>query len=401
MTRTTRILAAALLAAPALAGAQIEDEAQAAAPAAPAAKQPTQREELERIIQRQRPRQRARGHRRREPRRSAGDGRARSSRTARSRRRPEYAGLAHMYEHMFFKSNDDYPQPDQFSSRASELGAVFNGRTREESVNYYLTFPPIRLQGGMRFHRGRVPRAALPPDELERETPGGDRRVRPPGVEPVLPAHAEDGQRNVAGRSRRGRTRSATASVIVDGHAGADARDPASLLHPEQRRADHHRRRRSRDVPSRWRDAIFGELPAGDDPFVKYPIPRLPAAHGKSAAVIVEEPVNTVAVLVQWQGPSVRNGSARPRTRPTSSAMLLNQDGSNFQKRLVDSGLLSAMVRELLHAQPRRARSRSAARRRRQAEAALAALYQEIAQVRPAGVCVGGRAGRRQGSSGR
>src|ERR1700674_3877401 len=54
---------------------------------------------------------------------------------------PEYAGLAHMYEHMFFKANDTYPQPDQFIDRASELGAVFNASTREEQVNYFLTLP--------------------------------------------------------------------------------------------------------------------------------------------------------------------------------------------------------------------------------------------------------------------
>ena len=27
---------------------------------------------------------------------------------------PEYEGLAHMYEHMFFKANSKYPEPNQF-----------------------------------------------------------------------------------------------------------------------------------------------------------------------------------------------------------------------------------------------------------------------------------------------
>jgi zinc protease len=55
--------------------------------------------------------------------------------------RPGTEGLAHMYEHMFFKANKDLPEPDQFTDRAAELGAVFNGSTREEVVNYYLTLP--------------------------------------------------------------------------------------------------------------------------------------------------------------------------------------------------------------------------------------------------------------------
>src|SRR6185436_19586054 len=45
---------------------------------------------------------------------------------------PQFEGLSHLYEHMFFKANAEYPEPDQFVARASELGAVFNGQTREE-----------------------------------------------------------------------------------------------------------------------------------------------------------------------------------------------------------------------------------------------------------------------------
>src|SRR3954451_24596572 len=52
-----------------------------------------------------------------------------------------YEGLSHLYEHMFFKANAAYPEPDAFVNRASELGAVFNGSTNEEQVNYYLTVP--------------------------------------------------------------------------------------------------------------------------------------------------------------------------------------------------------------------------------------------------------------------
>ena len=42
---------------------------------------------------------------------------------------PEYEGLAHMYEHMFFKANSNYPEPNQFWDRASDLGGIFNGTT--------------------------------------------------------------------------------------------------------------------------------------------------------------------------------------------------------------------------------------------------------------------------------
>src|SRR5688572_7405437 len=64
---------------------------------------------------------------------------------------PDYAGLAHMYEHMFFKANKALPEPEAFTDRAAELGALFNGSTQEERVNYFLTLPADSLEGGVGF----------------------------------------------------------------------------------------------------------------------------------------------------------------------------------------------------------------------------------------------------------
>src|SRR5689334_22356070 len=82
---------------------------------------------------------------------------------------PQFEGLSHLYEHMFFKANTEYPEPDQFVGRASELGAVFNGQTREEVVNYYLTLPADSLEGGMRFLAAPLEGPLFRRDELERE----------------------------------------------------------------------------------------------------------------------------------------------------------------------------------------------------------------------------------------
>ena len=54
-----------------------------------------------------------------------------------------------MYEHMFFRANSKYPEPNQFWDRASDLGAVFNGTTQEERVNYYMTVPAEKLGDGI------------------------------------------------------------------------------------------------------------------------------------------------------------------------------------------------------------------------------------------------------------
>src|SRR3982750_3424330 len=82
---------------------------------------------------------------------------------------PTYEGLSHLYEHMFFKANATYPQPEQFVARASELGAVFNGTTQEERVNYYLTVPSDSTMPAMAFLASALRSPLFRADELERE----------------------------------------------------------------------------------------------------------------------------------------------------------------------------------------------------------------------------------------
>ena len=49
----------------------------------------------------------------------------------------EYSGLSHLFEHMFFKANKDYPDQEKFLKRTQELGAIWNGTTGDERVNYF------------------------------------------------------------------------------------------------------------------------------------------------------------------------------------------------------------------------------------------------------------------------
>src|ERR1700744_2289571 len=53
---------------------------------------------------------------------------------------PEFSGLSHLFEHMFFKANKDYPDQEKFLKRTQELGAaIWNGSTDVERVNYFIT----------------------------------------------------------------------------------------------------------------------------------------------------------------------------------------------------------------------------------------------------------------------
>jgi len=252
---------------------------------------------------------------------------------------PEYAGLAHMYEHMFFKANADLPDAEAFTDRAGELGAVFNGTTQEERVNYYLTLPADSLVGGLRFLASALVKPLFREDELAREKEvvlgEYDRNEAQPGfafqqraTELLYPGQSS--RKNTIGDRR----------VIAN-------------VTPAQMRAIQRRYYVPNNCvlivtgdvnPQRvfaTADSIFGAWPRGDDPFTTDPIPPIPALDGNKA-VIVEEPINAVAVLLQWQGPSVGKDPAATFAADVFSDAL-NTPGSTFQKNLVDSGLWQAV----------------------------------------------------------
>lgn len=253
---------------------------------------------------------------------------------------PAYEGLAHMYEHMFFKSNADYPEPEQFVQHAAELGAIFNGSTREEVVNYYLTVPADSVGAGLRFLASAFRAPLFRPDELESE-----RQV-------VLGEY-----------DRQESSPFFRFTQTMDHHLWRSAfsrkntignRDVILHVTPDQMREIEHRYY----VPNNAAllvagdvqpDSIFqlaqrtfGSIPRGADPFAADPIPDVPPLPHDDA-VIVEEPVSTVFVTEQWLGPSVGKDPEATYAADVFSDVM-NQDGSTLQRRLVDSGLWHSIV---------------------------------------------------------
>ncbi len=252
---------------------------------------------------------------------------------------PEFEGLSHLYEHMFFKANTAHPNPDDFIGRASELGAEFNGTTSEERVNYYLTVPADSVEGGMKFLAAALINPLFRKDELERErevvigeydrnesspffkfsTEMGKAlwttawsRKNPLGERGIIQSTTPEKMRTI---QQRYYVPNNTAIIITGDIAAAKAFAMAKT--------------------------IFGNWNRGEDPSVAAPIPPIPPiAH--DTAVIVEQPTGTVVVMLQWQGPSARQDPAATYAADVFSDVL-NQPGSRFQRRLVDSGLFHAI----------------------------------------------------------
>jgi zinc protease len=252
---------------------------------------------------------------------------------------PEYAGLAHMYEHMFFRSNSKYPDSESFVGRAGDLGAVFNGTTAEERVNYYVTLSADSMDAGIRFLASALIAPLFRQDELERERqvvigeydrnesspffqlnremdkllyPGNFSRKNIIGDRQVILTTTPEKMRTI----QRKYYIPNNSVLIVSGD-----------VKPEQVFASAERE--------------LGKWKRGPDPFVADPIPKIPALT-KNEGVVVEAGDGAVTVFLQWQGPSVGKDPKSTYAADVFSDVL-NDPGSNFQQRLVDSGLWQSM----------------------------------------------------------
>jgi zinc protease len=289
---------------------------------------------------------------------------------------PEYEGLAHMYEHMFFKANSTYSEPNQFWDRASELGAHFNGSTDVERVNYYMTVPAEKLSGAVQLLSSAVQGPLFRRDELERERqvvigeydrnesspffalerdmstklfPGNYSRKNTIGDRQVILTTTPEKMRFIQNKYYVPNN----SVLIVAGDV-----NPVTVFALAERE--------------------LGQWKRGADPFVTDPIPAIPPLK-KSEGIVVEAPVSAVTVLVQWQGPSV---GADPKSTYAADVFsdVLNDPRSQFQQRLVDSGLWQGVVVNywtLNHTGPITISGQTSPDQVREA---LAALYGEIAK---------------------
>ena len=287
---------------------------------------------------------------------------------------PEYEGLAHMYEHMFFKANSTYSEPNQFWDRASELGAHFNASTDVERVNYFMTVPAEKLSGAIQLLSSAVQGPLFRRDELEQERQvvigEYDRQESSPffGLErdmstKLFPGNYSRkntiGDRQVILTTTPEKMRFIQSKYYVPNNSAliiAGDVNPATVFALAERE--------------------LGQWKRGADPFVTDPIPAIPPLK-KSEGVVVEAPVSAVTVLVQWQGPSV---GADPKSTYAADVFsdVLNDPRSQFQQRLVDSGLWQGVVVNywtLNHTGPITISGQTSPEQLRDA---LAALYGEI-----------------------
>jgi zinc protease len=84
---------------------------------------------------------------------------------------PEYSGLSHLFEHMFFKANKDYPNQEAFLKRTQELGAIWNGTTDVERVNYFFIVERDSLKADLKFMNTAIRFPIYREEDMKKERP--------------------------------------------------------------------------------------------------------------------------------------------------------------------------------------------------------------------------------------
>lgn len=252
---------------------------------------------------------------------------------------PKTDGLAHLYEHMFFKGNAAYPTQEAYDKREAELGISSNGTTSTEAVKYFITLPATYLEEGMEFIHHALLTMKIDPAELEKEKTvvlnEYDRNESDPGFylrQSVGKRLFYDYfyRKNPIGD--RDAILSSTAELLQDFRARYYVPNNSALI----LQGDF-----DPAAALKFARHFFGEQkwPAGPDPHAT-PLPAHPQIT-RNQTVIVTKDYPQAMIQIGQYGPNV--GADATQTHETYVADVLGTivglQSSKFQRNLVDSGL--------------------------------------------------------------
>ena len=248
---------------------------------------------------------------------------------------PDYNGLSHLYEHMFFKANAVIPNQEAYLTRMRQLGMEFNGSTGTERVNYYFTTTADHLQDSMAFMRDAILYPLFDPKELEQEKQvvAGeiDRNESNPyyhfqhavsdRVWWKYPSRKDPlGNRKTVLAATREQMKTIQKRYYIPNNS-------VLVVTGDVKAADIFQQA----------DVLFQKWKAEPDPFKKFPLVHHPPIR-RTEVVWLQQPVENVSLEMVWHGPSTVGDHVELTYAADLLGYALQEPSSPFQKRLVDSG---------------------------------------------------------------
>ncbi len=252
---------------------------------------------------------------------------------------PEFSGLSHLFEHMFFKANNDYPDQEKFIKRTEELGMIWNGTTGDERVNYFFTFDKDSLDAGLRFMNAAIRYPIYRTEDMQKERPVVDGEFQRGESDPGFQLWIDVNKRCWGEHFTR--------KNAIGDHDIINTATPEKMMkikdkyyHPNNSLLVICGDVNPTDAFATAKKT-FGDWPhSGSDPHQQYPIPEFQKIEKTNYNILTSSIAQTPYMMFQWQGPDYRNDSAATVAADVFSAILA-LNASKWQQALVDKGLAS------------------------------------------------------------
>jgi predicted Zn-dependent peptidase len=249
----------------------------------------------------------------------------------------EYNGLSHLYEHLFFKSNKDYKNQEDFMGAVDKLDMTFNGQTLEENVTYYFTLPKENTMKGLEFMNSAIRYPRFKKAGMLEEGPIVDAEFQRQESNPYfvlidtinhLLWGSNYSRKNIIGNHQ----------IILSATPEKMETIKNKFYYPNNclliiaGDIDHA------DIFPKV-EHIFGSWKSSDfDPATKYPVPEIEPLKQNKMVVLESQLAESPLLILRWQGPDTRNDLQATYTADVFS-YILNQRMSTLTRALQETGL--------------------------------------------------------------
>lgn len=250
---------------------------------------------------------------------------------------PEFNGLSHLYEHMFFKANRDYPSQEAYLDRVKELGVVYNGTTSDERVNYFFTLPKFNLTPGLQFMNSAIRYPKFDSAEMKRENIVVDGEFQRQESNPFFTLF--DAMNHHLWGDLYSRKNGIGDHDIIRSATPAKMETIKNKYYwPNNSLLTVAGDVKHEDVFKQVEQILGSWQPSGFDPFTKYPIPEFKPLTQADYFVADNKIARIPMINFTWHGPDTRNDLAGTYEADLFST-ILGENASKLNKALVDSGL--------------------------------------------------------------
>lgn len=250
---------------------------------------------------------------------------------------PEYDGLSHLYEHMFFKANKNLPSQEKFMERVNQLGVVFNGTTSNERVNYFITLSNEKLKEGLVFINDAIRYPLFLEEEMKKENPVVDGEFQRAESNPTFFLR-KDMDHALWGDLYSRKNTIGDHDIIMTATTEKMKIIQEKYYHPNNSMLVVAGDVNPNTVFEMAKD-IYGSWKASDfDPFEKWPIPEFQPLTENKYFITENENARVPIIMIGWHGPDTRQDVKATYAADVFST-ILGLKTATLQKELIDAGL--------------------------------------------------------------